>query len=213
MIPEVNVSVSRLAGVHEDETRAGRPRDPGRDDAILAAALDLLGEVGYEQVTVRAIAQRAGAGLATLYRRWPTKEDLVVDAVARVEDVVGEADLDADPVDAMVDLVSGLVDVLQGPRRGLIPNLVGQTAANPALGEALRSRVVLPRLAAVTSQLRRVPGVEPARVDEAARLVPATAFFDVIVLGRHLDARDVRRIVDRSVALATGCPPEAEGTP
>lgn len=75
---------------------------------------------------------------------------------------------------------------------------------NPALGEALRARVVIPRIGAVAAQLRRLPTVEAARVDEAARLVPAAAFFDVVIVGRHVSDRDVRRIVDRSVAFATG---------
>jgi AcrR family transcriptional regulator len=208
-IPKINASVSRLRRVHDDETRLGRPRDPGRDAAILAATLDLLGEVGYESVTVRAIAQRAGAGLATLYRRWPTKEDLVIDAVLSFEDVpsLPDPDSDAEPVDVLVDLVGGLVNVLQGPRRGLVPNLLGQLPTNPALAEALRARLVLPRLAAVTTQLGRVPGSRPERLGEAAELVPASAFFQIMVLGRHLAAADVRRIVDRAVAVATATPP------
>lgn len=197
----------------EDETRPGRPRDPGRDAAILAATLDLLGEVGYERVTVRAIAQRAGAGLATLYRRWSTKEELVIDAVLSFEDVppVPDPGTAADPVGVLVELVGGLVNVLQGPRRGLVPNLVGQLPDNPALAEVLRSRVVLPRLDAVATQLGRVPGSRPELLDEAAELVPASAFFQVMVLGRHLSAPDVRRIVDRAVAVATATAVAAPG--
>jgi hypothetical protein len=103
--------------------------------------------------------------------------------------------------------VGGLVNVLQGPRRGLVPNLLGQLPTNPALAEALRARLVLPRLAAVTTQLGRVPGSRPERLGEAAELVPASAFFQIMVLGRHLAAADVRRIVDRAVAVATATPP------
>lgn len=184
------------------EGRAGRPRDPGRDAAILTATLDLLGEVGYEQVTVRAIAQRAGAGLATLYRRWPTKEDLVVDAVQSFKELPDLADPTADPVDNLVELVSALLEVLQGPRRGLLPNLLGQLPHNPTLAEALRARVVLPRLAAVTEQLAAVPGVDADRLLSAAELIPASLFFQVLVLGRTLGEGDVRHAVALAIDAA-----------
>jgi AcrR family transcriptional regulator len=60
----------------------GRPRDPQRREAILQAALALVGEVGYDRTTVDAIAARAGVSKPTLYRRWPHgKAELVADAV------------------------------------------------------------------------------------------------------------------------------------
>ncbi len=61
--------------------RAGRPRDHRREAEILASVLELLGEVGYEALTFEAVARRAGASKATLYRRWETKRDMVVAAV------------------------------------------------------------------------------------------------------------------------------------
>lgn len=188
----------------DDEPRSGRPRDPGRDEAILNATRDLLGEVGYEQVTVRAIAQRAGAGLATLYRRWPTKEELVVDAIATlpVPAAQGPPKPDADPIESIVELVTGLLDVLQGRRRELVPTIVGQLPRNPALAEALRARVVLPRLGAVADLLGRLPSVDAGRVGHAAELIPASLFFQVLVLGRHLTVDDVRRIVETAIIAA-----------
>jgi hypothetical protein len=62
---------------------------------------------------------------------------------------------------------------------------------------------VLPRSGAVVTQLGRIPGSRPERLDEAAEMVPASAFFQVLVLGRILTERDVRRIVDRAAAVAT----------
>jgi AcrR family transcriptional regulator len=187
-----------------DETRPGRPRDPTRDEAILDATLELLGEVGYEQVTVRAIAQRAGVGLATLYRRWPTKEELVVDAIACMPEFPDMPGFDpgSDPVEGVVELVSGLLEVLQGPRRELIPTLIGQLPRNPVLADTMRDRVVLPRLAAVTEFLAAVPGVDPDRVRRAAELIPASLYFQVLVLGRRLDDRDARQAVETAVEVA-----------
>ncbi|MBN9376091.1 MAG: helix-turn-helix transcriptional regulator, partial [Cellulomonas sp.] len=60
--------------------RLGRPRDMTRDAEILQAARDELAERGYERMTVAAVAARAGAGKATVYRRWASKAELVLDA-------------------------------------------------------------------------------------------------------------------------------------
>jgi AcrR family transcriptional regulator len=55
----------------------GRPLSEERTDDILGVVLELLQEVGYDQLRMQDVADRAGAGLATIYRRWPTKQDLV----------------------------------------------------------------------------------------------------------------------------------------
>ena len=61
--------------------RRGRPLATERTDAILTAAGELFEEVGFDQLTVQDIAQRAGVGLATLYRRWPSKHALLIEAL------------------------------------------------------------------------------------------------------------------------------------
>ena len=63
-------------------SRGGRPRDPSRDGVIRAAILRLLADVGYGALTMDAVAAEAGVGKATIYRRWRTKEELVVDTVS-----------------------------------------------------------------------------------------------------------------------------------
>lgn len=65
----------------EDRRRPGRPRDAGADDAIMDAVIELLTEFGFRGVTIDAVAQRAGVGKATIYRRWEGKEQLVLDAL------------------------------------------------------------------------------------------------------------------------------------
>lgn len=59
----------------------GRKRDPKLDDSILEAALDILAEKGFDSMTMDMVAARAKAGKATLYRRWPSKPELVRDAL------------------------------------------------------------------------------------------------------------------------------------
>lgn len=61
--------------------RVGRPRDDERESDILSAVTSLLGEVGYDALTFEGVARRVGASKATLYRRWKTKQDMVIAAV------------------------------------------------------------------------------------------------------------------------------------
>lgn len=64
--------------------RQGRPRDPAADEAILGAVADVISDVGFAGFTVEAVAARAGVGKATIYRRWPTREDLIIAAAERI---------------------------------------------------------------------------------------------------------------------------------
>jgi AcrR family transcriptional regulator len=60
--------------------RPGRPRDPRIDEAVLRATRELLDDLGYQRLTYDAVAQRAGVHRPAVYRRWPTKLHLVLDA-------------------------------------------------------------------------------------------------------------------------------------
>ncbi len=65
----------------ESPARIGRPRDLGKDEAVLLAARTLLAEVGYQQTTISAIARTAGVNTPAIYRRWPSREALIEEAV------------------------------------------------------------------------------------------------------------------------------------
>lgn len=65
----------------ETSPRPGRPRDADKDLAVLIAARQLLAEVGYPQATVVAIAKRAGVNTPAIYRRWPTRQALLEEAI------------------------------------------------------------------------------------------------------------------------------------
>src|ERR1700721_29190 len=70
---------------HEPTRRVGRPRSMKAERAIIAAALDEFAEAGPQGLCIERVAAKAGVGKATIYRRWPGKEDLLLDAIASLK--------------------------------------------------------------------------------------------------------------------------------
>ena len=90
----------------------GRPADPDIEQRVLAAALTVYGEVGWAGFTLDRVARRAPVGKAALYRRWPTKEDLLL---AALEHLAEPAPEDADPTDLRGCLIGVLIEAAQYP--------------------------------------------------------------------------------------------------
>jgi AcrR family transcriptional regulator len=120
-------------------SRGGRPRDPSRDGVIREAILHLLGEVGYGALTMDAVAAEAGVGKATIYRRWRTKQDLVVDTISVMNQALA-APVDTGSLEGDVRaVVHRLVDVVNGPVGTAIRSLLPAMQHQPALTEAFHS--------------------------------------------------------------------------
>jgi AcrR family transcriptional regulator len=118
--------------------RGGRPRDPSRDDVIRAAILRLLGDVGYGALTMDAVASEAGVGKATIYRRWRTKQELVVDTVSELN---RSWTVDADTGSLEGDLrqlVHRMVEMMDSPVGMATRSLLAAMQHEPALIEAFR---------------------------------------------------------------------------
>jgi AcrR family transcriptional regulator len=120
-------------------SRGGRPRDPSRDGVIRAAILRLLAEVGYGALTMDAVASEAGVGKATIYRRWRTKQDLVVDTISDLNRA------EASPPDTgslegdLRAMLRSFVAVITGPTGAATLSLLSTVPHHPALAEAFRS--------------------------------------------------------------------------
>src|SRR5580704_13775479 len=69
----------------ETNRRPGRPRSEAAEQAIIEATLDVFAEKGFEGVCVELVAARAGVGKATIYRRWPNKEELLLAALGSLK--------------------------------------------------------------------------------------------------------------------------------
>jgi AcrR family transcriptional regulator len=118
----------------------GRPRDPEREQAIVEATLALLAEVGYEQLTLEAVAARAHASRATIYRRWRGKRELVVAAIAAHSPPSCEVAVDTGSLrgDLLV-LCAHLVETLTGFDGRLVLGLMRAGLDDPVLCEALET--------------------------------------------------------------------------
>jgi AcrR family transcriptional regulator len=82
----MNLMASVTAQADQDRKAPGRPRSARADEAIIDAVLDLVAEGNtFDAVSIEAVATRAGVGKATIYRRWPNKEALIVDAVSSIK--------------------------------------------------------------------------------------------------------------------------------
>jgi AcrR family transcriptional regulator len=115
---------------------AGRPRSEEAHQAILAATLELLAEGGYSALTVEGVAARAGVGKATIYRRWPSKLPLVIEAFSQLPALE-----EVDTGSLVEDLEKMLRDYLQlfnaTPLATVLPSLVGERLHNPELSRLL----------------------------------------------------------------------------
>ena len=120
-------------------SRGGRPRDPSRDGVIRAAILRLLADVGYGALTMDAVAAEAGVGKATIYRRWRTKEELVVDTVA---DLTAEQATSPDTGALETDLrqlLRSMVGLINGPAGAATQALLSSLPHQPALAAAFEA--------------------------------------------------------------------------
>lgn len=125
--------------------KPGRPRDAAVAERVLDAALEVLQDEGFAGLTIEAIADRAGVSKATIYRRWDSKETLLVDAVARVVEAV----IIEDTGDIRHDLtaaVRGMCSFVTDTRAGeVFPWLVGEIANGSEIGTRYATAVIVPR--------------------------------------------------------------------
>ena len=153
-----------------DTPRLGRKRDLSRDPEILEAALDVLAETGFERMTIDEVAARARAGKATLYRRWPSKSELVIDAVACMKR--GAYDLSSLPDTGTLrgDLLAMIKEpsIADAERKmQVMAGIVSMLSKSPELADVAEEALVAPRRAANRVLIERAiaRGEVPADVD------------------------------------------------
>ncbi|MDA8354772.1 MAG: TetR/AcrR family transcriptional regulator [Actinomycetota bacterium] len=195
---------------------AGRPRDPEIDRAVFDAALNLLDQVGYGQLSLEAIARRASVSRPSLYRRWPSKAAVVVAALAKVAGTDPAPDTGSLRGD-LTALASTMAEMYNsGFARRVVPGLLGDLGDQPDLAERFQEAYIRPRRASTKAALARA--VErgeippPADTEVVCDLLAGPPLLQAFVLDRHIDAASVAHIVDAVVTwLAHGPDPGAVG--
>ncbi|RKD84780.1 TetR/AcrR family transcriptional regulator [Kushneria marisflavi] len=187
----------------------GRKRDPERDGAILEATIDLLAEVGYDGLSTAKVADRAQAGKGTMYRRWPTKTDLVLDAVAHMK--AQQIDLEALPDTG--SLRGDLLAMFQ-PQDGVrvdrilraMAGVVSMISQVPGLAETGDYSIFEPWITAneVLMERAKTRGEIPSTADIAlaAQIIPSMAAYRALILRVAIDHDLLVRLVEQVVLPA-----------
>jgi AcrR family transcriptional regulator len=184
-------------------TEIGRPRDSRIDSAVLTATVELLGQTGYAELSVDAIARRAGTSKPAIYRRWPSKAHLVHEAVFPIGDATELPDTGSLAGDVR-EMVRRTADVLTTPAaRAALPGLIGEMASDLRLHASLLQRFedILSR--GLTERLDRAVARGEARHDATASdLVEAVTGITLYALLTHGEALD-DAWVQRTATLIT----------
>jgi len=143
------------AGARPDRRRPGRPRSERAERAIIDAALGVFAESGTEGLCIEKVAARAGVGKATIYRRWPGKEDLLLDAIGALQAPLPEP-AGRSVREDLVTVLSAMRDAVADPRRAReFALLLGEGAKYPRLMARYVETMLEPRREVIRSVLRR----------------------------------------------------------
>jgi AcrR family transcriptional regulator len=183
-----------------DAPRIGRPRSAEADAAITQATIDLLATAGYANLTMSGVAARAGVSTATLYRRWSSKLELVIDVLsARAEEspVPDTGSLEGD----CRAIVHSLVDKARTTQSTpLMAGLVGEIGRNAELAKALRGSLIGPRRIAFNEVFARATERGELRrgvdVELAADLLFGPLYHRLLFTGAAVTARVANDLAD-----------------
>ncbi|MDZ8094796.1 MAG: TetR/AcrR family transcriptional regulator [Nostoc sp. DedQUE05] len=163
---------------------SGRPRSIHADQAILQATLDLLAEVGYESMSIEAIASRAGVGKTTIYRRYTSKEELVADAIESLRDDLAIPDTGSfwGDMDILIKNAAKKIDSPLG--RQTLALIISTASSNPQFAEVYWTKYTKLRREAFSKILKRAKSRgeihKDADVDLIIDLVSGSLYYALI---------------------------------
>jgi len=194
-----------------EPARLGRKRDHSRDAEILRCALDVLAEEGYDGMTIEMVAARAKAGKATLYRRWASKSELVIDAVACMKRTDAKVESLPDTGSLRGDLVAMIkphsIEESEKKMR-VMAGLASLLDRAPELVDAVNAAIVEPRTTINRLFFQRAidRGEIPpdCDVDTLAMVAPSMSAYRALVLKKPVDRPFLVSLVDGVILPAVG---------
>jgi len=205
--------MTQLDDVHtsSDAPKLGRRRDPAKDQQILDAAVEVLAETGFDGMTIDMVASRAGAGKATVYRRWTSKNELVLDAVACMK----KGDLESLSIPDTGTLRGDLVAMIRPPsihdaerKLKVMAGLASMLSSAPELADAANEAIVEPRARINRMLLTRAIERGEIAADTDIQLVslisPSMVAYRSLILRRPVDREFLITIIDGIILPAVG---------
>ena len=190
----------------QERRRPGRPRDAGADDAIMDAVVEVLTEHGFRGLTIDAVAQRAGVGKATIYRRWEGKEQLVLDALANGRIPIPQPDTGSLHDDLLAYyLPLADADAQQGAVR-LMPALAAEAAVDAELAQRLHAFVSdrrAPVAGILTRAQERGEVNDDVDIELVVDLLTGAIMYRLYFSGAVVDEDVIRRLL-QGVLIAIG---------
>ena len=187
----------------EPTRQLGRKRDHTRDGDILDAAIEVLAEVGYDRMTMDMVAMRAKAGKATIYRRWPSKAGLVLDAVTRMKR--GQVDLDNLPDTGTLrgDLLALFKpqSIEEGERKlRVMAGFASMLSQDQEFAEEGNAAIVEPWAAAhrtlIGRAIERGEVVATADIETVAQVIPSMAAYRALIQRKPFDRDFLIAMID-----------------
>jgi AcrR family transcriptional regulator len=153
----------------------GRPRSAQSHQAMLQATLELLAEVGFERMSIDAIASRAGVGKTTIYRRYKSKEELVADAIESLREDVIIPDTGSFWGDIEALIQSAAQITLTPLGRQTVAMIISSATSNPQFAQVYWTKYLQPRRQAFAVVLERAKLRQEVQTEVDSNLV-----FDII---------------------------------
>ena len=174
---------------------------PRITSAITEAVLDELAAHGYARLSMEAVARRAKVGKSALYRRWPSKQDMVISVLSQFSVPLADIPEGRSLREDLLATLRALHDWLTHPRMAtVLPDLTAEAVRNPALADAIRTTIGEPRRALGAATLRRAVGRGelPADLDLelALDLLPAPVYWRLHVRHVKLEPDYLDRLAD-----------------
>ena len=197
----------------------GRPREARADRAIVSAALELMAERGLHALRMDDVAERAGVGKATIYRRYRSKDELVTDAVgALVSDEIEVPDTGSTRTDLLALMCDAVKLYTGSVAAKLMPTIVDEMSRSPELAAVARDRFLSGRRAALRTVFDRGVRRGDLRPDLdmelALDVLGGPLFYRLLITGGPIDQRLAENVVElllRGFAPASK-PPTAKDT-
>ncbi|HZO70129.1 MAG: TetR/AcrR family transcriptional regulator [Kribbellaceae bacterium] len=189
-----------------------RPRVEGdREDEILQATIGVLIELGYDRLTMDAVATASKASKATLYRRWSSKAELVVDAVSRAKGCAQPTDVDTGTLRGdLLGMSCGDGGLTDDVPMSVVAGLLTALHRDADLQQAFQERFLAPRIAAMSAvygrAITRGEIAEDVDVELLVQALPAIAVHRSFLLGEPTDDEFVARVIDNIILPAARGP-------